>query len=81
MGFTLSGGQCYWHRAGAVPPSYVERQELYVASTFPWSRPGRTAGKALFPLERDTLYRVELRNELGYPEHADEGGEGHGDSR
>ena len=47
MGFTLSGGQCFWHRPGAVPPSHVEQQELYVAETFPVGSagPGEVVGQ------------------------------------
>jgi len=67
MGFALSGGQCTWHTAGAVPPSHVERQELYVARTFPVASAGTGTWSGKFPLDRDALYRVELRNELGHP--------------
>ena len=67
MGFSLIGGQCYWHRAGALPPSHVERQELYVTTALPMEPAGTNHWKGTFPLERITLYRVELRNELGYP--------------
>ncbi|MDR3635188.1 MAG: hypothetical protein P4L84_15395 [Isosphaeraceae bacterium] len=67
MGFALSGGQCYWHRAGALPPGYVERPEEYVAAKFPMASAGSGAWSGRFPLERDVLYRVELRNELGHP--------------
>jgi hypothetical protein len=67
MGFSLSGGQCYWPRAGALPPSHVERSEVYVAGTLPMAPAGLNRWKGRFPLERDTLYRVELKNELGRP--------------
>jgi hypothetical protein len=67
MGFTLSGGQCYWHRAGALSPRDVERQEVYVTATEPMEPAGLNRWKGRFPLERDTFYRVELRNELGHP--------------
>jgi len=67
MGFTLAGGQCVWHRAGAVPPSHVERQELYVAEKFPMGSAGSGKWSGRFPLARNSLYRVELRNEMGHP--------------
>jgi hypothetical protein len=66
MDFTLFGGQCFWHRAGTVPPSHVAGQELVVATTFPMQSSGQGRWAGQFPLERDTLYRVELRNELKY---------------
>ncbi len=67
MGFTLAGGQATWHTAGALPPSHVEKQELYVAETFPVGSAGEGLWSGRFPLNRDALYRVELRNELGHP--------------
>ncbi len=67
MGFSLSGGRCFWHRAGALPPTHVERQEVYVAATTPMEPAGPNRWVGGFRLERDTLYRVELKNELGYP--------------
>jgi hypothetical protein len=67
MGFTLAGGKCYWHRAGALPPSHVEREELYVDRGLPMEPAGPNRWKGRFPLDHETLYRVELRNELGYP--------------
>jgi len=67
MGFTVSGGQCFWHRAGAVAPSHIERDELYVAQAVALEQSGRNRWKGRFPINRYTLYRVELRNVLGYP--------------
>ncbi len=67
MSFGQTGGRCYWHRAGVLPPAFEERPELYVASTFPLASAGSGAWAGRFPLERETLYRVELRNELGHP--------------
>ena len=73
LSFGLQGGQCYWHRAGALPPSHVDRPEQYVAAKFPMESAGEHQWSGKFPLDRDALYRVELRNELGPPEQADEG--------
>ena len=67
MGFSLSGGQCYWHRAGAVPPDHVDRPELYVAAEFPLKPSADKTWTGRFPIARDASYRVELRNELGHP--------------
>ncbi|HKI20312.1 MAG TPA: hypothetical protein VKA15_20650, partial [Isosphaeraceae bacterium] len=67
MGFALSGGQCFWHRAGAISPSHIERIELYVAQAIRLEPDGLDRWKGRFPLEHDTLYRAELRNVLGYP--------------
>ena len=67
MGFALSGGRCFWHRAGALPSTHFERQEIYVAATLPMKPAGPNRWVGGFPLERDTLYRVELKNELGHP--------------
>lgn len=67
MGFTLSGGQCTWHRAGTVPPSHVMRPELYVAETYPLESGGGGTWSGRFPLARNSSYRVELRNEMGHP--------------
>ncbi len=67
MAFTLAGGQCFWHRAGAVSPSHVERNELYVAQAVPLEPDGPDRWKGRFPLEHDSFYRAQLRNVLGYP--------------
>lgn len=66
MGFAVCGGQCYWHRAGAIPPSHFEKEELYVVESVPLSPAGPDRWNGRFALERDLLYRVELRNILGY---------------
>ena len=66
-GSRSSAASAIWHRAGAVPPSHVEQQELYVAETFPVESAGQGKWSGRFPLDRDSLYRVELRNELGHP--------------
>ncbi|HWB13855.1 MAG TPA: hypothetical protein VG826_31805 [Pirellulales bacterium] len=67
MSFTLHGGQCYWHFAGALPPPTHEERKLVVRETFPLTlgHPGEWAGT--FPLVGEGLWRVELRNELKYP--------------
>jgi hypothetical protein len=67
MGFTLSGGRCYWHRAGALPPSHVMRDELYVVRTEPLETAGTDRWRGRFALEHDLFYHIELRNTLGYP--------------
>jgi hypothetical protein len=63
MSFTLSGGQCYWHRAGSVQ---VEDQVLTPTARFPVNAAGDNQWSGKFPLKGTGLYRVELRNELGY---------------
>ncbi|HEX7448464.1 MAG TPA: hypothetical protein VF306_13005 [Pirellulales bacterium] len=35
MSFTLSGGQCYWNKAGALPPATRDQRRLVVKQTFP----------------------------------------------
>jgi hypothetical protein len=67
MSFTLHGGQCYWHFAGALPPPTREERKLAVRETFPLAstRPGEWRGT--FPLAGEGLWRVELRNELKHP--------------
>jgi hypothetical protein len=67
MGFTLAGGRCFWHRAGALPPSHVMRDELYVVRTEPLERFGTDRWRGRFAVDHDLFYRVQLRNELGYP--------------
>lgn len=66
MSFTLNGGQCYWHLAGAVPPPTRNERKLVVRKTFPLAskHPGEWSG--IFPLMGEGLWRVELRNELEY---------------
>ncbi|HJT33988.1 MAG TPA: hypothetical protein VJ783_18225 [Pirellulales bacterium] len=89
MSFTLSGGQCYWNKAGTLPPPTRDQRRLVVKKTFPLSpsvapalrdgdpvakgdgeSPPRSVGatwSGSFPLLGEGLYRVELRNELKYP--------------
>ncbi len=66
MSFTLHGGQCDWHFAGALPPATREERKLVVRQTFPLAsaHPGEWSGT--FPLAGEGLWRVELRNELDY---------------
>jgi hypothetical protein len=61
MGFQLIGGQAYWGRAGALPPS------LRVKESFAMIGSGDNDWSGKFPLHGTGLYRVQLRNELGYP--------------
>ncbi|HEX5447473.1 MAG TPA: hypothetical protein VFW87_26900, partial [Pirellulales bacterium] len=35
MSFTLNGGQCYWNKAGTLPPSTRDQRRLVVKQTFP----------------------------------------------
>lgn len=87
MSFTLNGGQCYWHLAGALPPPTRDERKLVVRETFPLVNrhvaqpPSAVAGSpqpgaaaphfsewlGTFPLVGEGLWRVELRNELEYP--------------
>jgi hypothetical protein len=64
MSFKTLGGQCYWGRAGALPPV------LGVKDSYPMlpGDDGEWAGR--FPLQGTGLYRVELRNELGHANKA-----------
>jgi hypothetical protein len=70
MSFNLCDGQCFWHRAGAVQ---VEQRVLTPVATFAMhALPAEAGGPSdntwsgRFPLHGTGLYRVELRNELGY---------------
>ncbi|HQU42768.1 MAG TPA: hypothetical protein PK867_08145, partial [Pirellulales bacterium] len=67
MSFTLHGGQCYWHLAGALPPPTRDQRKLVVRETFALAsqHPGEWSG--IFPLVGEGLWRVELRNELKHP--------------
>lgn len=35
MSFTLNGGQCYWNKAGTLPPPTRDQRRLVVKKTFP----------------------------------------------
>lgn len=61
MSFQTLGGSCAWGRAGSLPPVLVVTHPLPMKPMHEGEWSGR------FPLETDGLYRVELRNELGYP--------------
>jgi hypothetical protein len=63
MSFTLSGGQCFWSRAGAVQ---AEEQVLTPVAHFAMHTLQDDQWSGRFPLQGTGLYRVELRNELGY---------------
>ncbi|HUY36541.1 MAG TPA: hypothetical protein VMV69_27645 [Pirellulales bacterium] len=66
MGFMLSGGECYWHRAGALPPPTRDERRLVVAKTFPLDRIETSElWSGRFPLRGEGLYRVELRSAVG----------------
>lgn len=67
MSFKLAGGQCYWSKAGALSASHVDQDELYPVKTFPMREIGDHLWSGWFPLRGQGLYRVELRNELNYP--------------
>ncbi|HVX61921.1 MAG TPA: hypothetical protein VHC19_14995 [Pirellulales bacterium] len=64
MGFMLNGGQCYWHRGGAIQAPTRDERKLIVKETFALrsAEPGRWSGR--FSLSGEGFYRVELRNEL-----------------
>lgn len=70
MAFTLFGGQCFWHRAGALPSARTERQDLVVVARHPLQSAGQASWSGRFPLEHDGLYRVELRNQLKHANQA-----------
>jgi hypothetical protein len=70
MGFTLHGGQCYWHLAGALPPAVRDERRLVVRQTFPLASRGATEWSGAFPLVGEGLWRVELRNELKHANQA-----------
>ena len=67
MGFMLNGGQCYWHRGGAIQAPTRDERKLIVKETFALhsAEPGHWTGR--FPLSGEGFYRVELRNELKIP--------------
>ena len=66
MAFTLFGGQCVWHRAGALPAQFREERELVVKSTLPLGQIGSDEWGGRFPLVGTGFYRVALKNELGH---------------
>ncbi|MFM8217669.1 MAG: hypothetical protein ACKOJF_01970, partial [Planctomycetaceae bacterium] len=66
MAFTLFGGQCVWHRTGALPARFREERELVVKSTLPLAQLGSAEWGGRFPLMGTGFYRVALKNELGY---------------
>jgi hypothetical protein len=61
LSFKTLGGQCYWSRAGVLPPV------LGVEESFAMQPTGDGDWSGRFPLRGTGLYRVELRNEMGYP--------------
>jgi hypothetical protein len=67
MSFTSHGGQCYWHRAGTLPPGHKEVQEMVPTTTFAMQPAGDNTWSGRFPLTSEGFYRVELRNEAGHP--------------
>lgn len=66
MSFTLHGGQCYWHLAGALPPPTRDERKLVVRQTFPLAKQDGGRWSGAFPLMGEGFWRVELRNELEY---------------
>jgi hypothetical protein len=61
LSFKTLGGQCAWSKAGALPPV------LSVKESFAMQPSGDSEWSGRFPLRGTGLYRVELRNEMGYP--------------
>jgi hypothetical protein len=61
LSFKTLGGQCYWSKAGVLPPV------LSVKESYPMQPSGDAGWSGRFPLRGTGLYRVELRNEMGYP--------------
>lgn len=66
MNFSMFGGKCVWHRAGALPPAYVTEQELVLDREFKMTKSSTDLWSGRLPLEGDGFYRVEFRNELGH---------------
>jgi hypothetical protein len=66
MAFKLVGGQCLWSKAGTLP----EQKEWAVAQRFEMQPAGDKLWSGRFPLRGTGHYRVELRNQLGYPNQA-----------
>jgi hypothetical protein len=60
MSFKVLGGQCYWGAAGVLPPVLCVKQSLAMLPS------GDSQWIGRLPLHGTGLYRVELRNELGY---------------
>jgi hypothetical protein len=67
LSFTLHGGQCFWHLAGALPPPTRDERKLVVRETFPLASKQANEWSGTFPLAGEGLWRVELRNELKHP--------------
>lgn len=65
MSFILYGGQCYWHKAGTIPPREIVGQTLVVKKSFPMQRREDDQWSGRFPLVDSGIYRVELKNERG----------------
>jgi hypothetical protein len=63
MSFTLSGGQCFWSRSGAVR---MEEQIMVPVQRFAMKPGEGNLWSGTFPLHGTGLYRAELRNELGH---------------
>lgn len=66
MSFTLFGGQAYWHRAGAIAASHLEQDELQRVAGYPMNQVGPNQWSGSFTLRGQGLYRVELKNALGF---------------
>jgi hypothetical protein len=63
LGFKLYGGRCYWSGSGTLR---VEEPRLVPVQTFAMRATEGNQWSGKFPLRGTGLYRVELRNELGY---------------
>lgn len=66
MSFFISGGQCYWSRAGCLPPTHTTESELVPVASFPMQKATDNRWTGRFPLKGIGLYRAELRNDLGH---------------
>lgn len=67
MAFTLFGGKCIWHRAGSLPAQYRAEQDLELTDRRAMSQTASDQWAGRFPLQGTGYYRIELKNELGYP--------------
>lgn len=66
IAFSMFGGKCVWHRVGALPPSHKAEEVLVADGKFPMQMVSSDVWSGRVPLDGDSYYRVELRNELDY---------------
>ncbi len=64
MAFGAVGGQCLWHKAGALPSAMMNIAKLVRTDALPMQTAGKGQWTDRFPLLHDGYYRVHLENEL-----------------